>query len=401
MSAFNILLHPADVGGCGHYRMYWPSWFVRTIRKDIRTIESTKLIPIPNFYKDLRLVRVQRQISDEQCGYILNFLKPLSERIGFWLSYEIDDVIGMDDIPKYNSGWEAYQNPQLMANVQKILSVCDIVTVTTKTLGQYYIKKFGVPKDNIAIIPNYLPKWWIDGVYDLDKISKRFDEMQTRKPRIAFASSTTHFDIFNRTGGEDDFTHVNDFILSTLDKYEWVFIGGVPQKLNEAHQKGLVKYIPGYDILNYPKEMAKLNFDLVIAPLRDNVFNRCKSNIKFIEMAAMGIPAICQNLDPYQGLTESLFNTSNDLQNWIDKLLSNKKAYMDKIKHDRNVVDNGDKNAPRGWWLENNMDKWIDLYTINQRTISFDLNQIQQQQAQPQQQPVDVISTDEIQFKKG
>jgi hypothetical protein len=384
--------------------MYWPSWYARTIRKDIRTIESTKLIPIPNFYKDLRLVKVQRQISDEQCSYILNFLKPLSDRIGFWLSYEIDDVIGMDDIPKYNSGWEAYQNPQLMKNVNQILSVCDFVTVTTKYLGNYYVKKFNVPKENIVVVPNYIPKWWMDGIYDAEKISKRFDEMSTRKPRIAFASSTTHFDIFNRTGGDDDFAHINDFVRATADKYTWIFIGGVPGKLQDLLQDRKIEYYPGFDILNYPREMNKLNFDLIVAPLKDNIFNKCKSNIKFIEMAAMGIPCICQDLEPYQGYTEAIFRNANDLQNQIDKYLGNKMAYMDKVVNDRNIVDNGDRLAPNGWWLERNMNKWLDQFSIAQKTMKFDLTVAQTQETAPTQAQTPALPanvTEQIVFKKG
>jgi O-antigen biosynthesis protein len=383
MNFFTNVWHPADRGGCSHYRGLFQSWLAQTLRHDIRVIESTKFIPIPEFYKDIRSVRIQRQIADEQASYILNFLKPVSNRYGFWLMYEIDDVIGMDDIPKYNSGWEAYQNPQLMQNVVNILSVCDFVTVTTKTLGNYFVKKFNVPKDRIVVVPNYIPKWWFDGLYNIDQISKRFDDHKEKRT-ICFASSTTHFDIYNRANGADDFEAVNSFVRANIDKYNWIFMGGIPIQLQDLAKDGKFKFLPGYDILNYPKEMNKLNIDVVIAPLRDNIFNNCKSNIKFIEMAALGVPCICQNLTPYRDYTDLVFNNNNDLQNQIDRLFKSKEDYLNIVKRDRDIVDNGNSLAPAGWWLENNMNIWFDLFSMPQKTLAFDLTQ---KRDQPQPAP--------------
>ena len=51
-----------------------------------------------------------------------------------------------------------------------------------------------------------------------------------------FVSSTTHYDIFNRNGGVDDFTHVVSYVRENIDKYDFVFIGGVPQQLEDLHK---------------------------------------------------------------------------------------------------------------------------------------------------------------------
>ena len=127
-----------------------------------------------------------------------------------------------------------------------------------------------------------------------------------------------------------------------------------------------------------------------------NVPTPTKSNIKFIETAALGIPCICQNLIPYKDYTNLLFNNANDLQNQIDNLLGNKENYMDVVKNHRNIVDNGDKNSPKGWWLENNIDKWTELFTLPQRTLAFDLTK---KPEQPQQSNK-ITSVDDIKFTK-
>lgn len=43
-----------------------------------------------------------------------------------------------------------------------------------------------------------------------------------------------------------------------------------------------------------------MHWDLAIAPLEDNAFTRCKSDIKFLDYAMLGIPAIFSNVDAYR-----------------------------------------------------------------------------------------------------
>lgn len=384
---YNIVQHPADNGGCGFYRMRYPSWSAQTLKRDIRIIDSPKLIPIPEFYQDVRMVRIQRQVSDEQCQYILKFLKPLSQRYGFWLVYEIDDVIHMDDIPTYNSGWATYQNKKFMENIRQIVNVCDIVTVTTPVLGNYFHKKFGVDKNNIFVIPNYLPRWWIGDSFNLNRISHRFDTNKT-KPRIGIISSMTHYDINNKANGKDDLYHYNDFIESTLDKYQWVFVGGISNKLKPYVDSKQIQFYNGFDLLNYPRMINDLNLDIVVAPLIDNIFNRCKSNIKFIEMSALGIIPLVQDLDPYSAYTDLKFKDANGLQNLIDSTLSDKNKYMNTIIHNRNIIDVGDSNSEKGWWMESNIDRWFKLFCINQKTLMFDLSKLKN--VNPNSQPLKI-----------
>lgn len=390
MEHYKTISHPADNGGCGHYRMKYPVWAAHTLKKDVNVIESFKLIPLQEFYADVRMVRVQRQLSNVQCKFILEFLKPLSERYGFWLCYEIDDVVGREHIPKYNAGWGAFQNDQLMNNMKMILQVCDVVTVTTQELANYYIKHFGLSKDKVYVLPNYLPRWWIGDSYTEERISQKYDNIQ--KPRVGFVSSSTHFDLFNKNEGVDDFTHINDFIRSTVDEYQWVFVGGVPQQLKDLQADGKIEYHAGFDILNYPRMASALNFDTIVAPLQDNIFNRCKSNIKFLEMGALGIPCICQDLAPYKKYTNLRFNTADDLQMQLDTVLKNKETYMDCVKHNRNIIEHGDSNSPNGWWLEKNMDKWFKLFCISQKTMRFDLRKFDAQQSKIQSPKVEEIT---------
>ena len=373
--SFEILNYPADSGGCGHYRMMFPAWALRTMRKDIRFIESFKYIDNPNFYRGLRIIRLQRQVNDVQANFFLNFLVPVSKSQGQWLIYEIDDVIHYDDIPKYNMAQSAFNNSKFFENVQSMLQATDIITVTTSNLKNYYHKKYDIDLDKIVVIPNYLPRWWIGETYNLERQCKLYKD-NIKKPRIGFPLSSSHFDLKMQNNGIDDFSDIVDFVRSTVSQYQWVFKGHVPYQLQDLAHDKKIEVVPPSDLLNYPRELWRHNLQLTIAPLRDNVFNRCKSNIKLLESWALGIPCVAQKLDPYEKYTDRVFVTPDELQNQIDSILVTKQKYKSEIAKNRNVIDYGDENAPYGWWIEKNMRNWLALQTIPQKTLSFDLEQV-------------------------
>jgi len=369
---FNILQNPADVGGCSHYRMRFPEWALQTIRRDIRFVSSMKLICYPDFFRDIRVVRLQRQVSNAQADYFLKFLYPLSNSLGFWIVYEIDDVIGYEDIPAYNHAKEAFGNEKFFSNVQNMLNCSDFITVTTDNLKNYYHTKYGIPEAKIIVIPNYLPRWWVGEAYQPDRIIELYQD-NIKKPRILLPLSSSHYDLKNVNNNVDDLSGITDFIRSTCQKYQWCFIGHCPRQLEDLARDKKIEIWPGSDLLNYPRELYMKKPNVILAPLQDNVFNRAKSNIKLLESWALGVPAIVQNLEPYAKYTDSLFSNNNELQNQLDSLFSDKKRYMKIVKNNRRIVDFGDKHAPNGWWLEKNLGKWNQLFTINQKTLRLDI----------------------------
>jgi glycosyltransferase involved in cell wall biosynthesis len=45
-------------------------------------------------------------------------------------------------------------------------------------------------------------------------------------------------------------------------------------------------------------------FDVAVAPLRDDEFNRCKSDLKYLEYAALGLPAVFSDCEPYASVED-------------------------------------------------------------------------------------------------
>ena len=373
----NCINYYGDRAACGWYRMSFPAMTLETLLGSnviFRFMETQAPILDRNYYaanEGVRVVRVQRWHDKYHAQIMKQFLRPLADALGMWLIYEIDDVLTYEDIPDYNVA-KPYFSPERIGNsVQEIFDCCDMITVTTEELKNLYIEKLHQDPKKFFVIPNYLPRWWIGESYNLDHQLKQWDANR-KHPHLGFACSTNHFDVNNSNKGEDDFTALIPWVKKNVDKYKFHFVGGVPQQLMEEAKSGKVIVQQPSDIINYPREMKLRGFDLLIAPLINSAFNRCKSNIKWLEFAALGIPMIGQNISTYNQYTDQLFDTTDDIDEWVDKLFFRKDSrdfYSNIIQKNRKIVEGSGPNT--GYWLERNIQKYFELYSIPQNTVKF------------------------------
>jgi len=102
-----------------------------------------------------------------------------------------------------------------------------------------------------------------------------------------------------------------------------------------------IYHIPFYPPELYPSVLAKADFDIAIAPLADNEFNRAKSAVKFYEYVASGSVVLASNVTPYrEEVNYTAKNTTKDWVKKLEKLLVDEK-FRDKIyREQRNYVMN-------------------------------------------------------------
>jgi hypothetical protein len=218
-----------------------------------------------------------------------------------------------------------------------MINLSDEVTVTCKFMRDLYKLRTG--KQEISVVPNFAPKWWIGDSYNYRENINNYDKNK-KKPRIVYSGSGAHFDVGNKTEQQDDFTHVLKFIIDNVDKYQFVFIGAFPPPLKSYIESGKIEFHGWQNLMNYPKFLASLNAQLFIAPLQDNNFNKSKSDIKFIESAILGVPCMCQDLVTYEDAPDFLkFKDSEDLEYKVDKILNwkNRSKYYSLIPELRKV----------------------------------------------------------------
>ena len=113
----------------------------------------------------------------------------------------------------------------------------------------------------------------------------------------------------------------------------------------------------------YPQFMAwfssQVRWDIAIAPLRDTPFNRCKSDIKFLDYSAVGAAGIYSRVPAYEEAVrhqETGWLTENSINGWIEALeiLVTDEQLRKKIGANGNRYLHGERILAccAAWWAE-------------------------------------------------
>lgn len=317
----------ADYSGCGYWRIIWPENHINELGIGCSS-SLTAMVFDPRWYKDVKAVKLQRQASDDQREFV-KYLKEVQKEHNFRLIYEVDDVVFKEDIPDYNKFKFAFDNEAIRKNCIEIINMCDEVTVTCEYMKKLYQEKTG--KAEITVVPNFVPYNWMGYVYDRSKVYNAY-EKNKRKPRILYTGSGAHYDVDNKNGGIDDFSHLLSLVEKTIDKYQWVFVGSFPPPLVKYVQQGKIEFHAWQSLALYPQFIANLQAQAMIAPLLDNSFNRSKSDIKFIEACVLGLPCFVQDMETYKNAPEFFkFKTADELEQKLEITLKNKSKYYSNV----------------------------------------------------------------------
>jgi SAM-dependent methyltransferase/glycosyltransferase involved in cell wall biosynthesis len=263
-----LMAFPADLMGCGHYRVIEPFNAARKAGLIDGYLGSDHYDPLDMTIFEAGTLLLQRQVSDAQ----LNFLHNYRRFFKLKLIYELDDLIT-------NLPVESYHRDSIPKDIAKRLrqglDLCDRFIVSTEPLKEAYRQFI----DDILVVPNRI---------DIDKWGALVPQRSTsRKPRVGWAGGISH-------GG--DLALVIDLIKETANDVDWVFFG----MCREEFRPYLAELHPGVDTPLYPAKLASLNLDLAIAPIAENHFNDCKSNLKLLEYGILGYPVIASDFGPYR-----------------------------------------------------------------------------------------------------
>src|SRR5208283_637802 len=169
------------------------------------------------------------------------------------------------------------------ADIRTYMRSCDYVTVTTATLQEYY--KDINPK--ITVIPNAVDM----AMYAA--IRKKKEDYQKDNIVLGWAGSSTHY---------KDLQIVAPVLKNILVKYPNVtlLIAGFPDcpLFTDIPVDRIIKVPWLHNVLDYIDSIGKI--DIGICPLVDSTFNSRKSNIKYLEYSAAGIPSIVSDVPAYQ-----------------------------------------------------------------------------------------------------
>lgn len=317
-----VLAYAADAMGCGHYRVIQPLGALNRagLADGVLLDRFLTVAELERFRPDS--IVLQRQISDTQIEQIRR-MKSFSAAFKV---FELDDYL--PNLPM-KSTHRAQMPRDIIRSLRRGLSYVDRFVVSTESLADAY---YGL-HDDIRVVHNSLdPQWW-RGLSSQRRCSS--------KPRVGWAGGVSH------TG---DLEMIADVVKALADEVEWVFFGMCPDKLRPyVHE-----FHPGIAIDKYPAALARMNLDLALAPVEQNLFNECKSNLRLLEYGACGFPVVCSDLVCYQGALP-VTRVKNRFKDWVDAI----RMHISDLDASARMGDELRKHVQEGWMLEGtNLEAW-------------------------------------------
>jgi glycosyltransferase involved in cell wall biosynthesis len=339
-------------GGVGYYRAVTPAKFLGAdiYGEDLKTLGKDSKEMWQNIFEKYDIVVIKQSDAEVPTGMLLFFALYYGKKVVFDFDDNIFEVRPDQAAYKYYA-----PDKQKRAIVSSALSLCHAIFVSTEPLKKAFqerLKKVYNAEPSIYVLPNCTDatEWPAPA--------------PTRKKVIGYAGSITHnsdlrmiipalrnvlmahpdwkFEILGAVTSEDTKVLFKDFPEKTLKQLS--FKGGTDS------WKG------------YPDLLASQGWNVGIAPLIDDEFNRAKSHIKWMEYAMCGIPTLASKVYPYaepiqgtsvieDGKTGLLFSTPEEFEHKLCALMENG------ILRDE-IASNAKAAVVKDWDYKKHIEKW-------------------------------------------
>ena len=235
-------------------------------------------------------------------------------------------VFDNDDTAKHDGGFRFndYMNMErvrkglktINETLDNFIKEADLVTCSTEFLAEEYREL----NKNVIVLPNCVDPFYFD-----EPLHNEGD-----KVRIGFSGSL---------GLTDDINLLEPIIRHfEKDKRVTLVLFSLPPNNKDEYTRKLYKeeykfwesvnieWQPLVPMEEYYDTLNNLRLDMMIIPRADNYFNRCKSNVKFLEASMFEIPCICQSFpdgkSPYEVNKDDVDNLilATDIPDWIAKI---------------------------------------------------------------------------------
>lgn len=295
-----ILVHPGDMNGCGFHRVIRP---VEVLSKHGYISARAEMNFVPEHilpHLDPDVVIFQRQNDDNQYQAMVRYREQLPN--AFFI-YEIDDILSAIPDASYH---KPFMTPDIDRRLARAASLCDVITVTTQDLADHM--RSLCPDTPIRIVPNLLAREDLDRAAAAQKAPMQPASNAPGRLRIGWGGGMGH---------AGDLALLYEAMSALRDEVEWVFVGYEPPNIPEGTVYSFAGAAPPNQYLQL---LAVTQVDLIVAPLEQNQFNRCKSNLRLVEAGACGFPVIATTIAPYLTHRPPVYAYADTAEDWVLKI---------------------------------------------------------------------------------
>jgi len=343
-------------GGIGYYRIIKPAQYLKdyfdvdVVGSNLSKFGKTAEEIWTNVFNEFDLVITKYGDNPNAIVPLLFFADYYKKP----LIIDIDDNIY--DLPESNPAYEELSGEKglTIKTSYALASGLFVSTYPLKEKTEKHLKEVHGIKKDIFVLPNCND--YLDWLYPTQK--------HNDKIIIGYAGSITH---------DDDLELVIPAMNKILEKYKNVrfhLIGSIAKEKQEefknkfsrnAYRVKIGLGTPAF--IWYPEYLAKQNFDIGIAPLVDNEFNKCKSHIKWMEYSMYKIPTVVSNVYTYVETIDGIKTVqdnktgliASDTDEWFEKL-----SYLIENKQERERIgQNAYDYIKDNWQYRDHIKKWV------------------------------------------
>jgi glycosyltransferase involved in cell wall biosynthesis len=397
MSKINVLVLPSDTSGVGKFRSVSPHIKLQNLYPDDFHVDidyAPKITDI-NFWKKYQIVHFHRSFGQmENCPNLIKTLR----NMGIVVIADIDDYwLPTKEHPIHQLILENKMNLKIIEN----LKAASYVTTTTEIFANE-IRKFN---KNVIVLPNAIDPTegqftqptlpsdkvrvgWLGGsshLHDLKLLDGMVSKLQPIQDKLQFY--VCGFDIrgtvteLNKQTGEQKQRPIKPEETVWV-RYEEIFTNNY-KIVSPEYKKFLDNFedsvYPDLEKENYVRVWTRpvdsyarnySNFDISLAPIKNHVFNRMKSQLKVIEAGFYKKALIASNVGPYtidlkHAMKNGEFTDGNAL------LVDEPKNHSDWSKYIKKLVDNPNMIVDLGEKLYETVSHKYHLDTVTHERASF------------------------------
>jgi len=285
-------------------------------------------------------------------------LAKILQKNGKKIVFDNDDTVKDDGGFKFNEFMDKDRLEKglktLNEYTDEFLSFADLVTCSTEFLAEEYRKI----NPNVVVLPNCVDPFYFDKPLRNEGEKIRIgitgsvaitSDLEVLEPILAHYKDDPRVQLVLFSMPPQK----NDIIMRELYKDEYDYWESMP-----------IEWQPFVPAEDYYRTLNELRLDMVIIPRADNYFNRCKSNLKFLENSMLGIPTIAQSFptgdSPYQQNPKDreyllLAGNTEEFINQIEYLINNPEERIELGKKAYNYVK-------ENYDITKNAHKWKEAY---------------------------------------